>query len=106
MTHPRTGTTYTHPDEVEREDNMVVIVPYKGERYRVDFSQYNDDYQVLPRELKRIIVLEDLKQRFGEEERVQNMTVQQREQDSKIHGIRERLRAKLQAKNPFKRLKE
>lgn len=112
----------THVDELEREDNMVVIVPFDMEdgrgvqRYRVDFEKNSEEYQMMPREIKKVIVLRELTQKRDEmvaqrrrEEEYKRLlqrlapdTYNQQQQQEKKEGMIARLRAKLFAKNPVK----
>lgn len=100
----------TKKDEQESENNMVVIVEYKGKKYRVDFSKEPEDYQLLPRALKKEIALEDIRESVDADEQRQikvendvkelakvnpkryNQMVQSQKRASTIDRLREKLR--------------
>lgn len=104
-------------DDDESEDNMVVIVEYRGKRYRVDFAREGEDLMKLPRQVKKQVALEDImttvgkeeKQREEEEREAEELKkrnpayVNQIKQDERRSGLVERLRAKLLKKNPLRK---
>lgn len=108
--------TVFQTEDRETEDNMIVIVEYQGTRYRVDFTKYNDEYQMMPRALKKIIVLEDIQKHKAQEaadreaiaQRVAELTKQNpsymntQKQNETKQGTVARLREKLRMKNPVK----
>ncbi len=89
-------------DKENYESNMEVIVEFRGERYRVDFSQYSEEYQMMPRSIKKQMVLDDLKQNFKKQKEKSKLTKNQTVQDNKRQSVVERLREKLRRKNPFR----
>lgn len=117
--HPLLATTQNRAvdDEAEREDNMVVVVEHEGIRYRVDFSRYGTEYQLMPRAVKKEIALEDIKLTVAEKQQQEEKERALMEQYEKHHanrlnqikqedrkmGMVERMRAKLLKKNPLRK---
>lgn len=115
--HPNLDPTKRgDPDDRETENNMVVKVEYKGVTYRVDFEREGEDMMLLPRHLKKVVALEDIKKYVDKQEAEKEKREREEEefkrrapdaankmkQDSKLDSIRERLRAKLMKLNPVK----
>lgn len=103
--------------EVEDESNQVIDVIYKGERYEYDFSKLKN-MSTMPRCIKRSMLLEHLEKvhaEFDEEEREYTNqlkssstlrdAVNHENQSQKLCKAKDRLRRKLQLKNPMKKLK-
>ena len=104
-------------EEEEREDNMVVLVEYRGITYKVDFTKESEDYQLLPRQLKKMIALEDIQQHVDAEEasevkaedelrqlaKSNSKQYNRMMQNEKQMGIVERLRTKLMLRNPLRK---
>jgi hypothetical protein len=102
-------------EDKECESNNIVIVEYRGIKYRIDFSK-EDELVLLPRQLKKSIALADIKQTVDaeekEKERQEAADLKLKKQDPRFHnamvqdskrqGIIERLRAKLYKTNPIK----
>lgn len=118
VTHPLLQATlgnHEHDFE-ERECNMVVVVEYRGIKYRVDFEKY-DELKLLPRSIKKAVALEDIKQYVDardieiEKQRVaqeqlkkkEPAYVNQQKQSAARSGIVQRLREKLLKKNPLRK---
>lgn len=115
--HPNLDVTKRgDPDDRETENNMVVKVEYKGVTYRVDFAREGEDMMLLPRHLKKVVALEDIKKhvdRLEEEKAKEEREAEQlkkrapdvankMKQEGKLDSIRDRLRAKLMKLNPVK----
>lgn len=107
-----------HKDEDEREENMVVIVEVRGKRYRVDFGKYDEDYQQMPRCIKKQLAIEDIEESLkAEEEAAAQLQLEKdrvealqsaasknlQKQEAKKGDIRDRLRAMLLRKNPLRK---
>lgn len=103
-------------EEDECESNQIVIVEYRGKRYRVDFSKEGEELQLLPRQLKKVVALEDI-QDFVEQEELDQYQYQQKKRDlAKLNSRRynqvmqrerrdsvvDRMREKLKVMNPLK----
>lgn len=103
-------------DDDEDESNMVVIIPYRGVNYRIDFSREGEDLMKMPRHAKKMIALEDIKKTVEKEDKAKEDELKEAEKLKKDHpslanqikqderkcGIVDRLRAKLLKKNPIK----
>lgn len=104
-------------DDDETEDNMVVIVEYRGKKYRVDFNREGPELKLMPRHLKKIVALDDIKTTVDKEEAAKEEQVRAEEELKKSHPayvnqlkqderrstLVERLRAKLLKKNPLRK---
>lgn len=88
-------------DYLERESNMIVIVEFEDKKYRVDFGKYSEEYQMMPRHIKKLMVLEELRKERDEKRGMQQKTRNEAKQANSKQSMVERLRAKLQQKNPF-----
>ncbi len=87
----------------EYESNMEVIVEYRNQKYRVDFSKMSEEYQLMPYAIKKWMVLEDLKKTYGEQKAESKKTAEQQKQNSARQSIVDRLREKLMRKDPFRK---
>lgn len=104
-------------DEAEREDNMVVVVEVQGKKYRVDFTRNSEEYQLLPRGIKKAIAKEQIEEMLAAEnnrvaqleadiDKLKKLAPEQYNratQQDKKEGIVARLRKKLLAKNPLRK---
>lgn len=102
VTQNETEASKMFAEKDNYESNMEVIVEFRGARYRVDFSRYSEEYRLMPRSLKKQIVLDDLKKAYGEEIAESKKTNVQKQTDGKRQSAVERLREKLMRKNPFR----
>lgn len=96
---------------------MVVVVEYRGTKYRVDFEREGPELKLLPRHLKKTIALEDIKKTVDKEEEEKAKEeraalalqkenpayANQIKQDEKRMTMVDRLRAKLLKKNPLRK---
>lgn len=109
-------TNKSKKEEAEDESNQIVIVPYKGKRYRVDFTKEGEELQLLPRHLKKILALEDIQttvdaqelQQIKDEEELKDLarrsssTYNKLAQREKRASTIDRMREKLRLMNPLK----
>lgn len=110
--HPLLNKSEQQQDEDrEVEDNMVVKVEYQGKTYRVDFSRESEQYQLMPRHIKKMIALEDIRKSVGAETveedfkklaKIDANRCNKIMQNAKRDTLIERLRMKLWKKNPVK----
>lgn len=103
-------------EEDENESNPIVIVDYRGKRYRVDFRKEGEEMMMLPRALKKVVALDDIREFVDAQERQEAEVQLRRErlaranprqfnqyaQGVQRHSTVQRLREKLRQLNPLK----